>query len=366
MEDPLKILPEEVCEIIFSNLKKDDIMQASLVSKHWYRITGRSKECMNKIAIYHAFLEDNPETKYILASERLYQHLDFRNYSCKRDTKLIRNLRSIVNKFAGSLITLRSHVDIVRTSELPKLKELMICCNYYYQHQYCIEKLGLTAKAKCVKKLKIDCTDLCKTSIKVLQQKIANLHNLKVLNISDPYLLDGLKSKKFKLEEFILNYNESLEWIPAYFEFFVTQRSYLKFIDLNMSFKQIALFMEQFPKLETLIVRNEAFDVDEMDQLMYIENLAYPHNDSITTFGYYGFIFNGETDNIVAILPKLRNLQKLKLNIIDPKLTESIISMTSLKTVEYCDRDDLSFESVTRIEQNIKLAKCDFVHIRSF
>jgi hypothetical protein len=364
--DLLKILPEEVCENIFSYFSKDDIMEASLVSKNWYRITGNSKECMNKIKGCHASWQVNPDIKYIIASERQYQHIELRHDCCKQDTKLMRTLRSILNKFAGSLITLISHVDISRTSEFPKLKELTIFCNYCDPHQHCIDKLGLTAKAKNLNNLTMVCNDLCKSSVKALHQNIANLHKLKALKITDAYWLDGLSSKNYKLEEFQVIRHASFEWIPKYFEFFIFQQSSLKFIDVNMGFKQIVLFMEHFPKLESLIVRNETNDEDEMDELMNIETLAYPHNDSITTFGYYGFIFNGETDNIVSIFPKLRNLQKLKLYIIDSKLTDAILGLKSLKTVEYCEIDNFLFESIHRVEQNILKAKCEFIRIRDF
>ncbi|XP_070492558.1 uncharacterized protein [Chironomus tepperi] len=366
--DPLEVLPEEVYEKIFKHLNKNDILQASLVSKYWYRVIGRSRRCMNKIAGFHVSFREMPDIKHYLESERQYQHLHlFHDFNdIKHDSKILRRLRSIVNKFAGSLVTLKSHIDIPRTSDLPKLKELEIYCSAFYQHNYCIEKLGLISRAKRLHKLTIHCSELCKHSVKAAQQNIKKIGSLKVLMIKDFYLLDGLSSENYKIEEFRLSGYSNVEWIPSYYEFFNSQQQSLKLIDCVMGFKQIAFFMENFPVLETLIVRNETFDEEEMEELMAIDALKYPLNESITTFGYFGFVFNGETDNLISIFPKLRKLQKLQLNFIDPKLTDSILDLKTVKTVEYCDIDDLFPDYRRRVEQNIRNSTCKFIRIKNF
>ena len=139
--DPLKVLPAEIFENILTHLNKNDIMQASLVSKHWYRVTGKSKKCMSKLCAYYGQTQQTSDIKYIMNSERLYQHLSL---FCHQDnihnhTTLLRNMRSIVNKFSGSLITLKAVADLQRTFELPRLKELTFFYFFFRRHCYHIE-----------------------------------------------------------------------------------------------------------------------------------------------------------------------------------------------------------------------------------
>jgi hypothetical protein len=334
--DPLSIFPEEISEYIFQYFNKDDILHASLVSKLWYRMMGRSRECMNKLRVVFIDSPATPDIKYYLASQRQYQHLllykDFNDV--KDSAKTLRIMRSIVNKFSESLKTLVSNVDILRASSLPKLKELTFYCPNSSHHGR-IEKAGLTSKVKHLERLTICCLNIDMSSIKALQRNIVNLDRLHSLKIGKLCLLDGMSSGSLKLKAFRLNDILYEAWIPNYVEFFSAQRPYLKFVDCTMSFEQIAFFMGNFPLLETFIARNVRYDRNEIDYLNSMDTLTYPTNESIMIFGYDGFLCNGEVDNLIAIFPKLIKTRKYMIKYINSRIMQAIDALKGHKIVKY-------------------------------
>lgn len=49
--DPKSNFPAKCLEVIFGNLIGNDLLNCSLVCKHWYDVIGTSELCMNKIKL---------------------------------------------------------------------------------------------------------------------------------------------------------------------------------------------------------------------------------------------------------------------------------------------------------------------------
>lgn len=69
----------EVCELIFQHLSYDDVLNVSTVSKQFYKLTGSSEVCMNKIQINVGKSDVNNE--YLRLSTRKYQSLKLHTFS---------------------------------------------------------------------------------------------------------------------------------------------------------------------------------------------------------------------------------------------------------------------------------------------
>ena len=67
-------MPEEVCDEILPYLNAQDIKEASLVSKHWYEVIGKSKICMEKMCLKRGRSDSYEFSASILESNRLYQN----------------------------------------------------------------------------------------------------------------------------------------------------------------------------------------------------------------------------------------------------------------------------------------------------
>jgi len=160
--DPLEILPEEICDDIFSHFNVKDIKEASLVSKRWYNIIGQSKICMEKLHLGRVYCLDDVES--ILESNRQYQILTINTEPSmlKKNTKLLRITREIVEKFSKSLVSIRISHDLKLKNDLPKLQTLEFINSFYNN---LIASNGLITKLEKVK-----------NSMPTLGQKITTVH----------------------------------------------------------------------------------------------------------------------------------------------------------------------------------------------
>jgi hypothetical protein len=203
--DLLKILPEEIRDEIFSKLTVQDIKEASLVSKDWYNIIGQSKLCMEKL--YLTKYETFEVFDSILNSNRHYQNITFlATYSeLKKNTKFLRVLSDIVEKFSTSLICLKISHDLKLKVDLPKLKELQfLMWEYELNTVNLIVSNGLITKAKNLKKLLIRYQKLDNKSLKYLKDALMENESLKIMKIFAVNIIKELNQDdmKLKLEEF--------------------------------------------------------------------------------------------------------------------------------------------------------------------
>ena len=80
--DPVKMLPKNVIEKVFSYLNKDDLLTSSLVNKSWLKFIGKSENCMKKLKFViceplHGMLWKftAADAANILTNERKYKHI---------------------------------------------------------------------------------------------------------------------------------------------------------------------------------------------------------------------------------------------------------------------------------------------------
>jgi len=331
--DPFMILPEEVCDEILSYLNVRDIKEASLVTKHWYSLIGRTKSCMEKLCLKPKDSHENLEfLESILNSTRIYQNLEMVYYyfDVKKNTKYLRLVRDVVTKFAESLVSLKISNDLIIKQELPKLRELNLCG---YNYKSLIAANGLLTKTRGLEKLEVKINHLDEKSMKYLRRFLMENDSLKVLKIEDTRIIQGLNSDniKFKLDEFktrgfygfYMNLQEFVDFLSAH-------KSTLKVTKCELSTDYLSFLMSNFPQLHTLILKCEGKDIPN-----------YPYNATITNvkievspyeFCYFGSRF---TLHIVDFIQKLQNLENIEIGYINSEILHALFNSRTLKTVKY-------------------------------
>lgn len=327
--DPFSILPEEVCDKIFSNLNARDIKKASLVSKHWYNIIGQSTICMKKLCIFKNFNDLN-DYEGILNSNRQYQNITIIAASSKitKNTKFLRIMRNIVDKFSESLVSLKISNDLKLRSDLPKLKFLEFSCNYLSTNIFVSN--GLITKAKNLEELKIGSFSLDKKSVKYIQAAIQEKGSLKILDIHDMNIikgLNGLKLEKFRSNNFEIRHN----W-PIIKEFFNTQKETLQVAECPLLKTYITYFITNFPKLHTLIASPATYGYLHDDEVP-----EYPTNQTVTKLVLQKYFNRNEhsISHACAIISKLINLKEINFSYLTPEFIPYLYNCRSLKVVKY-------------------------------
>ena len=339
--DFFKLLPEEVSDEIITYLNANDIKEASLVSKHWYNSIGRSKICMEKLCLKRGYFGSLQFYESVLESNRLYQNLIILTpqEEVLKNTKYLRVMRHIVNKFAESLVSIKISHDLKLESDLPKLKELEFDTINFTGRNFTslIASNGLMTKAKCLEKLSVRCRDMDEKSMKYFKDFLSNNSSLKILKIPDYSLVRGLNADKlkFKLEQFYISYCYNFLTDPIEYDFFNAFTSSLKLMECHFRMENLVYFLSNFPKLQTLIIHcHNLFFAMAIDQ----ELSDIPSNDTITQLVIH---IGDNIENLAlctrisAFMLKLHNLQEVATDWMDAELFTAVHSCRSLKVVQY-------------------------------
>jgi len=324
--DPFLILPEEICDEILSYLKVRDIKEASLVTKHWYTLIGRTKSCMKKLCLKPKNSHENLEFfESILGSTRIYQNLEMvdRYNDVKKNTKYFRLMRDVVTKFADTLVSLKISNDLIIKVDLPKLRQMNFCGLNY------IATNGLLTKGNGLENLKVDCWSIDEKSLKYLRRFLMENDSLKVLNIKNRRVFEGLNSDniKFKLDVFkpprYLGPGELLDFMSAH-------KSTLKVTKCVLSTDCVTLLMSNFPQLHTLTLkcRGRIFDIPNYPfnaTIKIVKLTVCPHE--VHELGY--------SPHIVDFIQKLQNLQTIEIGYINSDILHALLNSRTLKTVKY-------------------------------
>ncbi|KAL7048672.1 hypothetical protein ACKWTF_003441 [Chironomus riparius] len=325
--DPFKIFPEEICDEILAYLNVENIKEASLVSKHWYNMIGRSKSCMYKLCLKPTESYRNHEFfMSILNSTRMYQNMEMfdRFNKVMSNTKYLRLMREVVAKLASTLVSLKLSNDLIIKVDLPKLKELEFDA---YNYSTLIAANGLLTKAKGLEKLTVNCWNIDKKSLKYLRNFLVENDSLKMLKNYDNRLFHGLNSSnvKFRLQEFFTGFK-----IPLPFEFFKVHSDSLKITKSTPTRDSITFFMTNFSQLHTLIIKgfwnhNESFDI--------------PFNTTIRKLKFDVFSYFLQNSNlntlIIELIKKVQNLEEIELDFINSQILRALINCRTLKTVKF-------------------------------
>ncbi|KAL7048534.1 hypothetical protein ACKWTF_003377 [Chironomus riparius] len=341
--DPLQILHEELREEILSYLVVRDIKQASLVSKDWYNIIGKSKLCMEKLCIkkYGGF-----ETyESILNSNRQYQKLTLlsNQSELKKNTKFLRVLRYIVEKFSESLQFLRISQDLKLKVNLTKLKELQFDLERHYYGYFVnlITSNGIITKAKHLKKLSIKYENLDDKSLKYIKDALKKNESLKVLEIKDINIIRELNQDdmKFKLDEIHLN-RFPIKHKSTIQQFLSTQMSSLQVIQSPFDKQHFIYSITKFPKLHTLILIPSWYeynDYNRNEEPLSDGSFIYPHNGQITKLIFHADLYFDKTQTLFlsTIISKLPNLKEIQKCYLTPNFLPLLSNCPSLKVVKY-------------------------------
>lgn len=344
------ILPEEISDEILSYLNVCDIKEASLVTKHWYTLIGRTKSCMEKLCLKPKKSYENLEFfENILDSTRMYQKLDMtdRYNDIKKNTKYLRLMRDVVTKFAETLVSLKISNDLIIKEDLPKLRKLEFDSSYY---KTLIAPNGLLTKTKGLDKLTLDFWLNDEKSLKYLRMYLTQNDSLKVLKLFDNRLFKGLSSDnvRCRLEELNINFED-----PVPYEFLRAHASSLQVAECSFDENVIQFFMTTFPKLHTLTVRvywyhsksNElSFNTSIKKLWIKISSLTYHF---------------GAANPINELIQKVQNLEEFEIDTLNSQLLPTLFNCQKLKTVKYRngnltqqDRDAI------QIHENI-----EFIHL---
>ncbi|XP_070494729.1 uncharacterized protein [Chironomus tepperi] len=346
--DPFRKIPDEICELILSFLHDvEDIKNASLVSKHWYKLIGTSKSCMKRIYLKPKESHSNYEFfKSIMDSTRIYQNLELndRFRKVKRNTKYLRLMRDVVTKLAPTLVSLKISTDLIIKVDLPRLKELEINgCNYHSL----ISANGLLTKTKGLEILRIDNSDIDHKSVKYIRNFLMENDSLKVLKIDDNRPLHKLNSSniKFRLEEL---YSSLLTPLP--YEFYKVHSDSLRITNTSLTRDSMICFMTNFSKLHTLTLTGYFHRVDPFD---------IPFNSTIRTlkFNVSEYSLRDGQNNflIVNLIEKVRNLQEIEITFLNRQIFRALINRQSLKSVKFrkCDLEQQDYDEI-QFQDNIK------------
>ncbi|KAL7043213.1 hypothetical protein ACKWTF_001429 [Chironomus riparius] len=348
--DPFTILPYELQEEICSYLKFPDIIESSFVCKSWYQVIGESKSCMNRIFFRNPLQGLLEQIDYILKSRRHYQHVILFEFdeNVKKDTKILRNMKSIINKFSESLTNLSISHDLQRTSELPKLRELDFFGSL--SHRLIVAN-GLITKANNLINFDIESCCLGNSSIEYLVNSLKDNSSLKDLKINDCRVMNALNTVevKFVLEEFHVHQTNSFERNSNISNFINKFKPSLKTICGPLTFQEIANLMTDFPKLLMLSVRNELLSFLSPGQ----EFLEMQINETIKVLSIdpaFGDLMDDRFyTNFNAIISKLGNVQLLLITFINTRILDIILVCRSLKYIKYFHLEDMSIIQLLRI-----------------
>ena len=350
-------MPEEVRDEILSYLNVRDIKDASLVSKHWYNVIGKSKVCMEKLCLK---LEDsNLEcVTSILSSPRMYQNMNCECYSkIYRNTKYLRTIREIVTKFAESLVSMKTSYDFKINVDLPKLKELAYTTLWSDESLIAIN--GLLTKTKGLENLSVRSSHIDKKSMKYLRDFLMKNTTLKVLKIDNAQIIEGLNDNnlKFKLEEFHTQSNYGFyksEGLTVNQDFFVAHSSSLNIAECALTGNDVAFFMSNFPKLHTLTVKCFQGYEGESPEL--------PLNSTITNLlikPHFYVHYHNLGQLIVELVRKLQNLRDIEIGCINLEILHALLNKRLLKTVKYYKQVGLLTQDLAEMarHENIEFIK---------
>ena len=332
-------MPEEICDGILAYFNVQDIKETSIVSKQWYNTIGRSKSCMKKLYLKPKESHQNHEFfKSILDSNRMYQNLEMvdRYNEVKKNTKYLRLMRDVVTKLAPTLVNLKISSDLIIKIDLPKLKVLEFDARGF---KILIAINGLLTKTKGLDKLTVDCENIDQKSIKYLRIFLMENESLKVLNIDDNRLFQGLNATniKFRLDEFYTDYRP-----PIPFDFFKVHSDSLKVTKTTLARDSIKFFMTNFSQLHTLTI--------EINCLHPSSPFDIPFNTTIRKLKldiYFYYIRNGDIYiglYIIELIKKVQNLEEVEMDFINSGILHALFNCRSLKTVklpeDYLTRQD--------------------------
>jgi hypothetical protein len=354
--DPFKYFPEEICDEIFAYLNVQDIKEASLVSKHWYNIIGRSKSCMEKICLKPKKSHQNHEFfKTILDSTRMYQNVQMidRLNEVKKNTKYLRLMRDVVTKLAPTIVSLKLSNDLIIKEYLPKLKELEFDAHHL---RNLIAVNGLLTKTNGLEKLTVNCVhiDTDQKSMKYLRNFLMENSSLKVLKVVDIWLFRGLNSSnvKFRLEDFFTDYRD-----PIPFDFFRVHSDSLKVTNTILTQDLVSFFMSSFPQLHTLIIQDNFRHDDDSFDVPFNRTIRKVKFDLISHT-----IRNGFHDlSIIKIIEKVEKLEEIEIDFINPQILRALFNCRSLETVKFRE-SDLTRQDYNEIQIHDNI---DFIMIES-
>jgi hypothetical protein len=357
--DLLSALPEDIFNEVASYLTSKDICNGSLVCKSWYQMFGQSNKCMQRVTI-RSNQPFKSDLNALLNSDRRYQNLNI-NYQgcCIQEVGDEAKIRKILKTFSKSLVKLQTSHDFQRICELPKLKEIKFDnSNYNRKNTNYFCSNGFIATCPNVTKLDIFCSGIDKNYIKILQEAIKNMRNLKSLKLDQIVVLKNIQSKdcKFRLECLESRSSNHLTDIT---DFLKHHQTTLKVIKCPLLFfpKGISFILTEFPKLHTLNV-NVYFPDDQ--------KLEIPENSTIKNL--YITVSNydhEEQDKIAELFTKLKNLQHIRLYKLYSRYIPALIACKSLISVKYQKySNDVTEDQKNSLisNENIKFIQLPFIY----
>lgn len=266
--------------------------------------------------------------KYILASNRPYQNvsINLTHDEYRVDELSYMNLKTIIRKFASTIMTVSTNHDISRLVDLPKLKSFHIRAGFSKSDR--IYSTGFFSKLKYIERLTVEIPiiPIERKFEGMLANAIKNMERLKVLKCDSTVTnqLGDFSDYKFRLEEFHqleLSYNDLK--IPGFLH---CHRASIKMITTK---RYSPSFLTDFPALTSLHIYDNSYSFSWYKDPL----IEFPVNRTITQLMVKKLSLIDHST--------LKNLLNLKTLIVDYLIhtedLEVIFSIPTLKKVLYVD-----------------------------
>lgn len=352
--DPLRILPSNCMQQIFSFFQGKELLALTTVNKNWHdEITSSSKLMSSiKLELHSAWMEEEDSTLKEIAemSDRAYSRIfvaevnaimpsvnEIMSNPCRRwktvefyhgDFMSSKEVEKFVENFEESVENLVLHQMAVhdnvavKFNDFKNLKKLTI---FYVDSLIFGAIFNSASNLKSLELASVD--NITKSSIIALK----NLVNLKELVICIQWLTELVRNNegiKFQLENFRM--------IPPYDNYEEFNEKFLEFLKTQKKLKKISL--------------TEWFDFPTLDEIFQMKNLTHLNLYHVPEFGWDGNLVSvsktietldirmiyieSNANNIQNLLFRVPNVKHLKLRFINESVATFLsLHLTNLESI---------------------------------
>lgn len=327
--DPVKLLPKDVVELVFSFMSGNDLLRCSKVNKSWLKFIGKSEKCMRKMRFvvcepYHGMIWKFTEADVhnMVKNGRKYQHVAlFISRNMTKDHLLL------VASFEWKSVNLCHHTfksEIELTNFLGLIEPFVEELDLKHVRIVFSKEMDIAAPNFIFPKLKKLKVSYCCTFI--LSEILRNVESIEVLEIETGTLscddIDDLY-KRIKAIEVILNKNVKIRNLSLFLHqldfdgIFMDQR-FLK----RLRFRLEIFKVKKFKRLEgkkTNIVQVSNF-------IQFITT----HKNTMTSLTMYDCLGNNVLEAVINDMERLKSVEFGDLSSYE-KLEESIANINFYK-----------------------------------
>lgn len=364
VDDPIVMLTEEIHQLVFQHLNRQEVLNCSEVAKTWNKFC-RQSNCVSSKTCLYIKQEDLSEVKTAIKnSNRKFSNL-ICNFYDPLSIMSFRNLRKL-----SLMLTVN---DSFTPTELPLLETLIIfkCPSKLYKPDQVLQCFKVFAKCKLLKFLEIF-EAITKENVTPIIEMLENNMNLKTLKIhqcSEFYRLfaeDISPRIKFKLTRLHYAIPEKYTIFGSSFEKnfikFLMKNDSVKVIDMNhVSAEMMNTIFSHMKQIETIrYLRLSRFDLINLTTSTSLKEFMLPNAPAF---------IDRVNDNPFDFKPFLEatpNLELLYIELVTTDLVDFVARNLRKLKVLSCEKFDrrFSLKLYDEMKLNAKLDINRFIKIR--